>query len=224
MTPTEARLEFYRQFHALQDSIEADLKEARALEEEMTNAVNVEARKRYPRVKDAPAKWEKTDAVSMRAFIEPYARQHAGGRHAARVKADEFKAELIKLAEVAEIIASDNKRKYADSWVSTYSTQGFGAATYAKGAAERSADAARAQGLEVEVRYAEKPLSQYEVWVGVETAIDLEILRYKPGLTLRESVRRCWSRGVNPRVYWPSLPHGFEEREGLDFQGGEVAR
>jgi len=44
----------------------------------------------------------------------------------------------------------------------------------------------------------------------------------RPGPTLREQVRLCWKRGVNPRVYSPFLPHGYEQSVGLDYFGGET--
>lgn len=42
----------------------------------------------------------------------------------------------------------------------------------------------------------------------------------RKGVDMVELVRLCWSKGLNPRVYFPYLPHGFEERHGLDFFGG----
>jgi hypothetical protein len=64
----------------------------------------------------------------------------------------------------------------------------------------------------------------YEVWVSVAEDLDIEVLRLKPDIPLRETVRLCWKRGVNPRVYMPFLPHGYEEQEGLDRFGGERNR
>ena len=40
--------------------------------------------------------------------------------------------------------------------------------------------------------------------------------------SLREWVRQCWERGVNPRVSMPFLPQSFEEENGLDFFGGDL--
>ena len=39
---------------------------------------------------------------------------------------------------------------------------------------------------------------------------------------LREQVRRSWARGVNPRVFNPFLPHGYEEQEGIDYFGRDL--
>lgn len=49
---------------------------------------------------------------------------------------------------------------------------------------------------------------------------DVEILKRLPGSSTVETVRRCWKLSANPRVFFPFLPHGFEERQGLDFFGG----
>ena len=44
----------------------------------------------------------------------------------------------------------------------------------------------------------------------------LRALDYLDGPSLVEQVRMSWRRGVNPRVYNPFLPVGFEEKHGLD--------
>jgi hypothetical protein len=138
---------------------------------------------------------------------------------AVRRRADEL---LRALAQDAEVVAGSEWVVVDEAWASTYGSQGFGAAKYAQGAVELVADVARAQGVEVEVR----PLDDgrgYQARAKVAGQVDVEILRRK-GLSLREQVRMCWKRGVNPRVYNPFLPHGYEERAGLDFYGGEVKR
>jgi len=52
--------------------------------------------------------------------------------------------------------------------------------------------------------------------------LDVELIRHRSGLTLREFVKGCWRRGLNPRVYNPFLPHGLEERLGVTYQGRDV--
>ncbi|HYE93376.1 MAG TPA: hypothetical protein VEA38_20255, partial [Terriglobales bacterium] len=103
------------------------------------------------------------------------------------------------------------------------------ASRYAEGRAEMQADVARHYGIPVEVRRVEEPspidkrakLGRWEVHVGLETDLELEVLRRKPGPTLREWIRLCWKRQVNPRVFNPFLPVGLEERLGLDYYGNE---
>lgn len=61
------------------------------------------------------------------------------------------------------------------------------------------------------------------VYAFVTHPVDIEIIKMNP-LPLKEWVRRCWKKGVNPRVYNPYLPHGFEEANGLDYFGNEVKK
>lgn len=114
-----------------------------------------------------------------------------------------------------------------------YHTVGLGANTYAKAAAEMVADAARYHHVPVEVRrvsertvrrgpgvWDSSTYSKFEVVAKLADDLDREILQYCPRASLVEQVRSCWARGVNPRVYIPYLPHGFEAQHGLDFFGG----
>jgi hypothetical protein len=112
---------------------------------------------------------------------------------------------------------------------STYHTQGFGASRYAKAEAEQQADQARLSGVPVEVRPVGKPRTdrwgvQYQDY-GVfapTNAVGWEMLRLRPGPSLREWIRGCWARQVNPRVYNPWLPAGLEDRLGLDYFGNDL--
>ena len=70
-------------------------------------------------------------------------------------------------------------------------------------------------------RYGGTDSATYGVLIDT-TPIGWEILKRKPAVPLRETVRLCWKRGVNPRVSMPFLPHGYEESVGLDYFGGEV--
>lgn len=137
----------------------------------------------------------------------------------ARRRVDEL---LRALAQEAEVTPGSEWLVVDEAWASSYGSQGLGAAAYARGAMELAADAARAAGVEVEVRLVDDE-ETYRVLARVAEQVDVEILKRK-ALPLREQVRMCWKRGVNPRVYNPFLPHGYEERAGLDFFGGEVRR
>ena len=106
------------------------------------------------------------------------------------------------------------------AWVyaGSYSGQGYAAEKYAQHALEMEADKARHYGLEVEV-----DASEYNVYTFLrDPEVDKVILRLAPGPSLKEVVRRCWKRGVNPRVYMHSLPQGYENMAGLDYFGGEL--
>jgi hypothetical protein len=118
-------------------------------------------------------------------------------------------------------VADDRRTVVAHSWTASYHTQGLGAACYARGAVEGAADPARAAGLTVEIHYRKDVLGSVEAWANT-TEAGAALLNYKPGPSLREHVRLCWARHVNPRVYHPFLPAGYEEAEGIDSFGHDL--
>lgn len=63
----------------------------------------------------------------------------------------------------------------------------------------------------------------FEVRAHVEDQLDADVLCRLLGPPLPEFVRKCWSLGVNPRVYMPLLPHGYEEEHGFDQFGKSLA-
>lgn len=98
---------------------------------------------------------------------------------------------------------------------------------YAEGAVEFAADVARALGFVdgVDLVVLQAPYHTEDAWlaaVRVEDAIDVEIVKRSPPPPLREQVRLAWKRGVNPRVYNPFLPHGYEEQAGIDYFGRDL--
>ncbi len=152
-----------------------------------------------------------------------------------------IEAGLEALAQVAEI-ESGPARRFSTTYTSSYSSQGFGASSYARGSAESTVAALKHMGVVAEVRRVVPTPSagearsyglsgstypsgeRFEVWAELASEVDVAICRRKPGQTLREWVAGCWARGVNPRVYNAFLPHGYEERVGLDYQGRDVVR
>jgi len=142
---------------------------------------------------------------------------------------DAAEAELVRLAESLPVPAGVKLRPqmYHETRAYDYWSQGYGACKYAHAAADRTADLARFYGVPCEVHEIERhrvggqypqESATYGVFVDT-TPIGWEILKRKPGPGMVETVRLCWKRGVNPRVMYPFLPHGFEERHGLDFFG-----
>lgn len=117
----------------------------------------------------------------------------------------------------ADVPKSQRMQHVSTHYKSTWSTQGFGDVTYARNAAQQEVDRIEANGYTGTIR--ECPNGQFEILVNVGTLDDWTILKNKPGLPIREQIRLCWKRGVNPRVYNPWLPHGLEEKLGIDFQG-----
>lgn len=142
-----------------------------------------------------------------------------------------------------EVVARELRPRPGDSWRiyrvvsgSTFHTQGFGADSYARGRAEIEAvELNVSTGIECRVVKVELPrpkhhgpfyvhTSNWHVEARVAEDLDLEIMRHAPAPSLRDFVKACWSRGLNPRVYDPFLPHGLEERLGVDYQGRDVEK
>lgn len=132
------------------------------------------------------------------------------------------KEEMSRLGAVPK--GGDKRLCY--HWVYPNFTQGLGQDHYDRKTAERYKLHAEQNGIEAEIEVtqtgAKRRYNSYKVFVFVEHPADLEMLRLAPGMTMREFVKWAWGNGVNPRVYHPFLPHGFEEQNGLDFFGNEV--
>ena len=153
-----------------------------------------------------------------------------------RARADLNWAEhrLEVLARVVPPERGEEWREYRTVRGSDYHTQGYGADSYARGKADLAAfEIQEKDGIPARVVKVARPLPEHRSWHYVHTSdfrvevqaredIDLELIRRRPGLTLREFVKGCWRRGLNPRVYNPFLPHGLEERLGVDYQGRDV--
>jgi len=66
-------------------------------------------------------------------------------------------------------------------------------------------------------------LTHYRLFAYVAAPLDAEILKRVHAQTVRDWLKACWGAGVNPRVYSPYLPHGLEEKYGIDYFGREKA-
>lgn len=110
----------------------------------------------------------------------------------------------------------------------TYRTQGFGANTYARAMAESYVDTAKYHGLKAEVIPITKTTingytyEDYGVFANTSD-IGWEMIKLRPGLSLKDWIKSCLCRGVNPRVYNPFLPHDIEQKCGLDHFGKELS-
>lgn len=155
-------------------------------------------------------------------------------RYAGEVKRIREKLDAADTAAVEAVVAAaldvtprttDGARTLlADVWLSTYSTQ-TAPELYARGmiAIEANTAYANCPGVVLdheEVRNARGEITALRLYGNVEP-LDAEAIRIK-GLELPERVRLAYASGCNPRVYWPTLPHGYEERHGLDRFGGRT--
>lgn len=141
----------------------------------------------------------------------------------------------LRAAAMREVLPRTEKLEQRDiERGGSYHTQGFGANKYAEAAAQQKADKAVLHGLKAEVRaikeehvpdhFMRSSVTYVDYGVFADTTLlGWEMLQRRPEVPLREWVRLCWKRGVNPRVYYPFLPHGYEEKAGLDFFGGPEA-
>lgn len=143
----------------------------------------------------------------------------------------EIDAALDSLAATTPVWTCEPPRKVLTVWASTYSSQGYGASRYAERHAQMYADKARYHGLTAEVQPDGEARSgnrwgityqDYAVWVNTD-AEGWELLQRKDDIPLKEWVRLCWKRQVNPRVYNPWLPLDLEGRLGLDHFGNEIS-
>jgi hypothetical protein len=145
-----------------------------------------------------------------------------GSRWMDRTRADMrvLDEEMDRLAPDCDLEAESTARLGTEvclggAMSSTYRSQ-TQAAKYAKERAREYGDKAEMHGVPWRM---ESEKGDYSVMVPL-TEAGAERLRRRPGVGLVEWARLCWKRGVNPRVYCPFLPHGFEERHGLDYFGG----
>lgn len=159
---------------------------------------------------------------AWKVALAPHEAERSGAFAGFTFRRAELEAELSSLAPLVKIEHADEPRYVKSVHVTGYHSTG-NAATYARGEAQRAALRMASTGARVEAavddasdRY---PTWTIRAWVAEE--LDVEVVR-RLRLTAREEVRLCWKLGVNPRVYNPFLPHGFEEREGLDYFGNDL--
>ena len=127
-------------------------------------------------------------------------------------------AQELKPAQTKEFVLFDSISSY------NWSSQGFGAMKYAYNAAKEKQDICLAFDVECEIREVISgsdnygcQYGHYEIWAKTDK-IGIEILKRKY-LPLVESIRLSWKRGANPRVDKHWLPHGYEEKVGIDYFG-----
>lgn len=160
----------------------------------------------------------------------PLLRARADAVHAEHQRLDALLRELAPVAELRRVGPEGEWHHLDSRRAGDYRSQGYGALHYAEGSVQLVADVARAEGfvdgvdLVVLTSTTGGEYSDDVVLAAVRVAdaVDAEILRRCPPPSLREQVRLCWKRGVNPRVLNPFLPHGYEEKAGLDYFGRDL--
>lgn len=103
-------------------------------------------------------------------------------------------------------------------YAGSYSSSG---PRYSRGAAELALAGYRRVAPEIRLEIVDSAAGwDLVAWVASEA--DVALLKRLPGFSFREQVRWCWANGMQPRVFNPFLPHGYEEREGLDYFGHDL--
>lgn len=134
-----------------------------------------------------------------------------------RLDCDLLRKQLQMLAVNLVPRAGDQWHTVRSFYAGAYSSQGSSADRYAEQRA--LLDVAHVGPFGIEVR-ATHSNGSVHAQAKVASEVDARIIEYLPRIELVTFVQLCWKRGVNPRVYYPMLPHGFEEKNGLDFFGG----
>src|SRR5208337_1662946 len=209
--------------------------ERRAKVSEYQSQFTAEVRAEWARVhgkrRKFPKDWRKVETLAnYQAIHAKY--QDAGLQWLADWKSrrDQLEAELNGLAQLVEPeTLPDGVELIQVDWVysGAYRSQGFGAMKYTREAAQSRADKGTHYGLKMEIRLIGEPtscgygitLQDYGIFANTD-ADGWDIITRRPGVPLKEWIKGCWKRGVNPRVYDPFLPYGIEERLGLDYLGG----
>lgn len=192
---------------------------------------------RFPRRKFDMARSKEENGASHSAIYE---------RLSAGVKeyTDDWYAEEKQVKWALDMLAQKADIPVSTEWNCAYSvtdndylSMGFGAEKYAKESAESHLRDFQIHVPEAKVEHEFHPFDypvhcagggisrgwhEWRVMVPT-TEIGVAILKRKPGESLRDFVKACWKKGVNPRVYCPFLPVGYEEKMGLDFFGNEKA-
>lgn len=246
----EGRAEFADAYHALKaHKTGYDDPQTRALVQSYIDALYVELRRLSPRGKvTREADWDRYPTLEIGELANRFRKKGAVGddafarlrnEHTSTIEArasacyaehNALRKSLDELAPLAELRRAGpdgywHPFELRSTW--NYSTQGYSALRYAEGAVQSAADVARALGFVdgVDLVVLRAGYHTEDAWlaaVRVEDEIDVEIVRRSPPPPLREQVRLCWKRGVNPRVYNPFLPHGYEEQAGLDYFGRDL--
>lgn len=155
---------------------------------------------------------------------------------------DPLRTQMVALRErMKELALTTPFRDPREEWcvwrtssTNDYRSVGFGATAYARNAAEMYLVEAQNLGLEARIDQESVKETNYTVYsiaseyytfrvaVKVHGQEDIDLLNLKPALSLRDWLKSCWKRGVNPRVLQPYLPPGLEEKLGIDYFGNDL--
>jgi hypothetical protein len=137
----------------------------------------------------------------------------------ALLRSPDMDAEMRKAAaKVSPLILTGPGRPIFQTTILDYHTQGYGAEKYARGRAMMVQANCAHKGVPA---YVEEKDGAFTVFAQTDE-IGAAILSFSPGLPLEEIVRLCWSKGLQPRVYFWWLKPNFEVDHRLDYFGGHL--
>jgi hypothetical protein len=220
----ERRIRFFEVTAERDEQLQAFHDEKTAYNAEFKKEVETRWRKENPR---KVFTWAKAAASSW--YKETYDQALRGlnailDRH--ELETASFSKHLAELAEDLPLERTEDEVRWDFNYDSHYASQGYGAASYAKNSLKLKGLKAQLHGLDCEVREIDPVVDGggsrcFGLFLKT-TEQDLAILDAKPEPGMRDIVQFCWRSGANPRVYFPFLPHGFEEQNGLDFFGNDI--
>lgn len=158
----------------------------------------------------------------VKEIAAPYVERAKAAAEAAGKRRKLIAEELAELAPQIDLTPSEDVWSvYATSSPYTYGSQ-TSPGTYAAASAEIHRREA-AQYLPPELVRVERVKGDDDIRVIVPLdAVRVEALKLLPGLGMRDFLKAAWSIGANPRVLIPGLPHGLEEKFGVDYQGRDL--
>ena len=157
------------------------------------------------------------------------------------IKMDQMKATIKALSDELDVLAVDTPFsephetwvEFHQTWSDTYRSTCRGS-HYAKAFCLVTEMKLKAKGFQTKVEQLAPEVGShrvmgdvpgYRVLILLNHERELELAKRKPsGFTTRDWLKACWGVGANPRVFNPFLPHGLEEKWGLDYFGGEIAK
>lgn len=170
---------------------------------------------------------------AVRAAVTPVNEKWLAHLKGLTFRSRELDVEMRRIADACEV-RPGGRRLYREFWAGTYRSTGSGS-HYAQSEAKLHEVRLTAAGVSTELERVERVGSprigpfpgssgwtDYRLHVFVESDVDVEVLRRRTPPPMREEVRLCWKLGINPRVLNPWLPHGYEERVGIDYFGNDL--
>jgi len=233
VTGTEAREEFRATLTAIKESKDRRLKQGKAIEAQLEEELEAAAVRYQKSIGKARGKKSARSILPVDAIDSVHAEYQGRFNRAwdlATVEIKGLEQRLMDLGVEAEIRHGEFRTVYTGDPY-TYASQ-TDAAGYARRAAECRAAELKADGFEVKIERvdrilpcADRPGQRKTVWevrVPLAEDLDVEILKRRPPLPVKEQLRGLLRHGLNPWVVDPFLPRDIMEKYGLDWQGRDV--